>query len=419
MLRLLMAGLVMACLAWGALTAWTVSQHTSAARDAVTVREPLSLDAQQMYQSLSDADVTASTAFLSGPQEPLPARQRYQADIANAAADLARSKAAQQAWPISSWLASLAAISAGLPVYTGYVAEAQTDYSLGYMLTGGSFMQVASEEMQLTLLPAAHSIYAQENAQLAAASAAATGLPWIAVAMLLALSSATPCTGRSGGCVRRTHRVLNYGLLAASVVLIACLVWLVAAVRGGAGGSAARGRARLRPRGNARPGEHRRGARPRRRGPQPDLAQRRRTVRAGFPGRARPAGTGTGHAADHRRQRILAGAPAPSGRSAAEHDARAWYAVNEQAYRLDAQARYTAETQLVIGSRAGQLGSRIPPGRDRPDPAIDADQVIFHGSGTAGSGRLRRAWTSVSLVAALLMAARLCLGAVRRLAEYR
>jgi hypothetical protein len=71
----------------------------------------------------------------------------------------------------------LAVISASLPVYTGYVQQAKTYSSLGYPLTGGSFMQVASDEMNLMLLPAARAAYAQVNAALKAESARATGLP--------------------------------------------------------------------------------------------------------------------------------------------------------------------------------------------------------------------------------------------------
>ena len=62
--RLIRAGLVAACLAWGALAALMVSQHASAAREATATSEPLSLAAQQMYHSLADADVTASTGYL-------------------------------------------------------------------------------------------------------------------------------------------------------------------------------------------------------------------------------------------------------------------------------------------------------------------------------------------------------------------
>ena len=93
-LWLLLALLAAAALAWGALTAWTVSQHAAAAGDVVSASEPLSLDAQRMYQALSDADVTATTAFLAGPQPPLAARQRYQADITQAATELTALKSA-------------------------------------------------------------------------------------------------------------------------------------------------------------------------------------------------------------------------------------------------------------------------------------------------------------------------------------
>ena len=63
--RLLRMSLVIACLGWGALAALMVGQHASAAGDVTSVSEPLSLDAQQMYQSLADADVTASTGTFS------------------------------------------------------------------------------------------------------------------------------------------------------------------------------------------------------------------------------------------------------------------------------------------------------------------------------------------------------------------
>jgi hypothetical protein len=68
--RLIRAGLVVLCLGWGALAALMVGQHASAAGDATSTSEPLSLDAQQMYQSLADADVTVSTGYLFGRVPP-------------------------------------------------------------------------------------------------------------------------------------------------------------------------------------------------------------------------------------------------------------------------------------------------------------------------------------------------------------
>ena len=68
-IALLMVALVVLSLAWGAVGAWTAYLHASAASGVLNTSEPLSFQARQMYQSLSDADVTATTAFLSGPQE--------------------------------------------------------------------------------------------------------------------------------------------------------------------------------------------------------------------------------------------------------------------------------------------------------------------------------------------------------------
>ena len=156
-----------------------VEQHTSAAQDVASVSEPLSLEAQQMYQSLADADVTASTGYLYGRIQPFPGRQRYEHDIAVATADLKAVTAASRDSAVS---ASLTTLSAELPVYTGYVEDGEIYNSLGYP-AGGSFIENASEEMHLVLLPAANDIYSQENAALTSASAQATGLPLIVVCL--------------------------------------------------------------------------------------------------------------------------------------------------------------------------------------------------------------------------------------------
>ncbi len=60
-----------------------------AAVDAVATRSgPLTVQAQQLYRSLSDADATAASAFLSGGVEPGALRDRYQSDITAASAAL-------------------------------------------------------------------------------------------------------------------------------------------------------------------------------------------------------------------------------------------------------------------------------------------------------------------------------------------
>jgi len=408
--------LVAACAAWGAVGTWTVIGHASAASAVVATNEPLSLDAQQMYRSLSDTDVTATTAFLGGPQEPLAARQRYAADIARAAADLAALKAAAPGG--GQLLASrLAAISASLPVYTGYVAEAQADYALGYQLTGGSFMQVASEQMHLTLLPAARGVYIQENASLASASGRATGLPWPIVVLALAVVIGITLYRAQRWLRRRTHRMVNYGLLAASVILVVSTVWLVVAftvartdLAAGVGhGSdpaetlAQAGIAMQQARGDevlnliSRSGDS-------------SFEQDSRSVRGEVgPG----AGTLLAQAVTSSR-----GEPGTRWAAAAGQDATAWYAVDDHVYRLDLAAQYAAETQLVIGTQASSSAGRFSHLEDSLRRAIAADQVVFQRRATAGRDAFAGLEAGIA-VAALLMAAGCAWGLGRRLGEYR
>jgi hypothetical protein len=415
LLRILMAILLLASLAWGAVGAWTVIQHASGAQDVVNTGEPLSLSAQQMYQSLSDADVTATTAFLIGPYPSLASQRQYTADIVRAGNDLSRlTKAASGS--NQQLLASLDAVSTGLPAYTSDVKGAQDQRALGYLLTGGSFMQVATEEMHLTLLPAARAIYAQENAGLTAASARATGLPWILVVLLLAIAIAIALFRVQRWLWRHTHRRVNYGLLTASLVLVVGAGWLVVAfavarsdLQHGVG----------------------RGSTPAETIAQAAIdAQQIRgdeivnlISRSGegpfvkdFDAVSRQLGPGS---------RTLLGdaaATSPSGAgaqwtAAAAHDVHAWYEVNNQAYGLDQKAQYATERQLVIGTGAGSTtGFRRVEG-DLTN-AIRADQVIFQGNATAGENAFSGLEAGI-IVAAVLMALGCAWGLNIRLAEYQ
>src|SRR5258708_24760200 len=90
-------------------------------------------------------------------------------------------------------------------------------------------MQAGTGVLHLTLLPAARTIYAQENAGLVTASARASGLPWIGVALVLAAGMAVVLFRAQRWLWRHTHRRVNYGLVAASVVLAAGVLWLIVA----------------------------------------------------------------------------------------------------------------------------------------------------------------------------------------------
>ena len=242
-LRLLLALLILLSLAWGVLAALTADQHASAAADVVAVSEPLSLDAEQIYTSLSDADATAANAFLAGGLEPAKARQRYQADITQAAirieaaSALVGSSAARTQLPghLTKQASAagtavgddLAILSGQLPAYTDEVGTARADNRLGLPL-GAAYLREASGLLRGTLLPAASDIYTRESTLLTSASAQATGLPLIVVAAIAGLGLGYVLFRSSRWLSQHTHRVVNYGLLLAALTGLVSLVWLVA-----------------------------------------------------------------------------------------------------------------------------------------------------------------------------------------------
>ena len=396
------------CLAWGALAAFTVSQHASAADNVAASSEPISLDAQQMYQSLADADVTVSTAYLYGRIGPFADRQRYQRDIAIAAADL---KAVTAASGNSGVGASLSTLTAGLPIYTGYVEDGEIYNSLGYP-AGGSFIEVASEEMHLTLLPAARSVYTQENARLTRASAQATGLPLAVIAMVAGLVGAFFLVRTQRWLSRLTHRTVNTGLFLGSVAIAVALIWLVVAL--------ASGRADL-----LQATGH--GSTPAETLAQADIAalQARGDETLNLISRSGDANFQQDfRAAQSRLDTLLPSAAAQSTAAGARQIAAArsvaagWFAVNQRAQALDAMFDYGAETRLEIGSGPGTAGTLFSQLETDLGAAINTDQGVFAVNAAAGAGAFTGLEAGI-IVLALAMAVGCAWGLSRRLAEYR
>jgi hypothetical protein len=413
-MRALLIALVAGSLAWGGFGGWAASEHASAASAVVNVDEPLSLDARQMYESLADADVTITAAFLASSRPPLAPLSRYQADIATASADMARLAAgagSQQVKP------ALAALSGGLPAYTGYVADAESEYSLGFPLTGGSFMQVASEEAHLVLLPAARTVFTRENTALRAASSQATGLPTVIVAIVIALVTGITLYRAQRWLTRRTHRLANAGLLLASLLLATSAVWLVAAF-GVARSDLDRGIGR-----GSSPAE--------------TLAQASIGVqqirgdavlnvisRSGdasfsddFLATSKLVGPGAGT--------LLTSAAAASSDaaavalvSAARREATTWYAANAGVYHLGVAANYAGERAMVIGTGGGSSATGYAALEGDITQAITRDQAVFRSAATVGAGALGPL-APVVIGASAAMALGCVWGLNRRLAEYR
>ena len=182
-----------------------------------------------MYQSIADADATITAAFLASPTPPLRLLQRYELDLTTAHANLSELDAAEGNPALGGALASL---GGGLSAYSGYVAEATAEYADGHPLTGGSFLQVASEEAHLTLLPAANDVFTKENAQLNTASGQATGYLSIIGLLVLALVTGFALYLAQRWLFRRTNRLFSPGLVLASVILFGSVIWLLTAFSG-------------------------------------------------------------------------------------------------------------------------------------------------------------------------------------------
>jgi hypothetical protein len=425
-LRLLLVTLVILSLAWGVIAALIANQHASAAANVVAVSEPLSLDAEQIYQSLSDADATAANAFLSGGLEPVAARQRYNADIAQAAiriqaaSALVGSSAARTQLPGnlerqasaagSATGNDLATLSAGLPVYAGEVETARADNRLG-LPVGAAYLREASTLLRGTLLPAASDIYTRESGLLTSASAQATGLPLIVFAVVFGLGIGYVLYRSWRWLTRHTNRVINYGLLAAAVAGAVSLVWLA--------GAFAVGRTEL-----LHAQQH---------GSVPAEAFARADVTA-LQAHADESLTLIDNSGDDAYQKdfisqqkllgpgpgtLLAAAQAPAGSgvsvSATEADAQAWYRAHAALRALDNSGNHAAAVQSAL---TGDAAARFASLSTDLSNGINADQAVFASSAHSG----RDAFTGLAIgmiVASLVMAAGCAWGLSRRLAEYR
>jgi hypothetical protein len=379
------------------------------------VNERLSLDARHMYQSIADADATITAAFLASPTPPLIQLQRYESDLSTAHEDLSMLQAAVGSQPAGT---ALAQAGGGLSAYAGYVGEATAEYAMGYPLTGGSFLQDASEKAHLVLLPAASEVFTQENAALNAANSQATELPTEIALLVLAVVTAFALYRAQRWLARRTNRVLSPGLVLASLLLAVSVIWLAAGFlsartdldRGIGHGSAPaqdlalasigvqqiRGDAVLNVisrSGNA--------------SFQDDFAATSKMIGPG-------PGTWLGEAAAAQES----DGQGPSLVVAAGRDATSWYAANARVYKLGTAANYAGERNLVVGSASGNTLTGYNALELDIPRAIAADQAVF-ASGASGGANALDPLTGVVIATSLLMAAGCTWAVSRRLAEYR
>jgi hypothetical protein len=219
-LALAMAFLIVLGLAAGVAGVSSVQDRAAQVDQVITRGGPLVVAAQDLYRSLSDADATAASAFLTDGPEPVELRERYQADIANASAALATASSGITEGQAAE---AVAVLSIQLPVYTGLVETARA-YNRQGLPVGGAYLREASGVMRDALLPAAERLFEAVSGELDEARDGAGRFPWFA--LLLGVVLLVSLIVIQNRLTRRTNRVLNIGLVVASAAALAAVLWL-------------------------------------------------------------------------------------------------------------------------------------------------------------------------------------------------
>ncbi|GAA2127638.1 hypothetical protein [Streptomyces synnematoformans] len=427
--RLRIIGAVLAALVvlFGALTAWQVSDRAAAADDVVNRSQPLSADAADIYRSLADANTTAATGFLEGGQEPRKVRERYDEDIKRASELLVRAASSSQGAEESQ--EQIEELNRALPVYTSLVETARANNRQGLPL-GGAYLRYADDQMRETLLPAARKLYSSETAQLEQDYSDAQAWPWVALGSgLVALGVLFWAQRRH---YRRTNRVFNHGLLAATAATAVVLLWLAVGhtfARSGLGDSDRHGAQSLHALNEARINTLRARADENltyvNRGSVTD-DQGVDTYEASYlKGMTELAGEkpdAEEAPEDSMLGRALRLADDSQGRepvAAAMDDVREWRAMHGEAQERNVAGDYESAKDMVIGGDGEKSTSEF---FDRVDDslveALEHEQREFLRAAEDGRGALSGLWIGAAVLA-VLGAVGAVFGIGRRLSEYR
>ncbi len=180
---------------------------------------------QRIHADLSEADATVARAFLTVGVEPLGERAAFQRSIESATRDMIVLARAGGPAEVQEPLAVLAS---QIPVYTGMVERARTNNRVGFVV-GAAYLRQASALMQNTILPAVDTLAAFEAGRIDHAYTQATR--WYHPALVATVGAVTLAGLLSVQLFlsRRTRRVLNLPLAAATVVVMITIGIVLAA----------------------------------------------------------------------------------------------------------------------------------------------------------------------------------------------
>ncbi len=213
--------LIVAILAAGLAMSQSTNHRQQQLSTVSSASEPQANAAQNLYSALTIADASANTSFSRGGLDSAPQlRERY--DDAIAQATLAGTRAAAGITEVDGEsMRNIATVQRLIPVYTGLVEAARANARQGHPV-GVAYLAEASGLMRSEILPAAAALYEDTSQSVAADRAKLTGLPWVPLSGLLA--AVLMLLFVQWRMTRRTGRLFNMGLTAATALMVIALL---------------------------------------------------------------------------------------------------------------------------------------------------------------------------------------------------
>jgi hypothetical protein len=221
-----LVGLVAVCFGLAAGIAERSRQHAAQAVRLQT--EPVLRNAATLYASLSDANATATTTFLTGGLEPRTRRLRYQTDLQSATDSL--SALTREVGNSPDARSALTTISRQLPGYTGLVETARANNRQGFPV-GAAYLRAASDVLTNNttgILPAAKRLYGIEAQRLSDSYRSGTSSTTLIVFVLAAVAALALLMATAVYLRRVSRRTFNVPLVAGTVALLALSIWGIA-----------------------------------------------------------------------------------------------------------------------------------------------------------------------------------------------
>jgi hypothetical protein len=221
-LRAIAVGLLVMLAVIGVVVYAAVDARHRAASAVEDDAVPEVVAAQDLYRALADANTTASIRYLEGIPEPSVRLRKYDADLNAAGSALAALTAELPADRRAQNSARI--IIQRLPVFGAAVQASRDNSRQGFQL-GGTYLREASRVMGEEILPEAKALYLRAVDRLNRQFTDGTAARDIRFVVIAGAVAALGLVAAQVLVARRSRRLLNPGLVGATVAVAVLMVW--------------------------------------------------------------------------------------------------------------------------------------------------------------------------------------------------